>query len=226
MAVIIGMFAGLLIGNGVVGGLIGAVFGVIVAGKTWAALKPKKGYTEDWKQEDVALKPASTRDDMTTTTVNDETEDVALKPASTRDDMTTTTVNDETEDVALKPASTRDKGIRYTCLRLSQRNWKIAVRTIGRLKLYDIGRDGTQYTLQIRTLAKEAPVPFPVGLDVLDNIDYLIICNNLQGHPNLIVMEPKIVKDSIYKDKLNDGAYWLQPRTYNKYGTVFDQVFA
>ena len=96
---------------------------------------------------------------------------------------------------------------------------------MGLQKLHEIERDGTQYILKIRSLSKEAPVPFPQGLDILDDIDYLVICNNLQEQPKLVVLEPETVKKIIYKDKLNENAYWLQTADYNKHGMTFEQVF-
>ena len=109
---------------------------------------------------------------------------------------------------------------------LSKRDWEITVVMNGRKELHRIDRDGMQYTLQIRSLSKEAPVPFPQGLDTLNDIDYLVICNNLQEQPNLVILEPETVKRIIHKDKLNDNAYWLQNADYNRYGMTFDQVFA
>ena len=98
---------------------------------------------------------------------------------------------------------------------LSKRDWEITVVMNGRKELHRIDRDGMQYTLQIRSLSKEAPVPFPQGLDTLDDIDYLVICNNLQEQPNLVILEPETVKRIIHKDKLNDNAYWLQNADYS-----------
>ena len=224
MGAITGTF-GLFISNDIVFSGVAGAFGMLLGiGIVWNNLKPKKGYTEDWKRKDAVSESSNTRDDMATTTVNDETDDVALESGNTSSDTPSLFGPIEDADgVAPESNNTRDKGIRYTRLRLSQRNWKVAVRFIGRRAVHDVERDGTQYTLQIRTLSKEAPVPFPQGLDVLDDVDYLVICNNLQGHPNLIVMEPKIVKDVIHKDPY--GGYWLQPKSYSKYGRAFDQVF-
>ena len=93
--------------------------------------------------------------------------------------------------------------------------------------MHRIDRDDIQYTLKIRSLSKESPVPFPQGLDILDDIDYLVICNNLQEQqPKLVILEPETVKRIIHKDKLNDNAYWLQNADYNRCGMTFDQVFA
>ena len=95
----------------------------------------------------------------------------------------------------------------------------------GRNELHVARRNGRKLILKIRALTGVAPVPFPQGLAILDRIDYLIICNNLHGLPNLIVMTPQTVRDVIYKDTKNDTAYWLQDRDYNRHGLDFEQEF-
>ena len=115
--------------------------------------------------------------------------------------------------------------MRYTCDKLSLLNWKITLRMQGRVDLHVMERGGVAHTIKIRTLSKEAPVPFPQGLDILDAIDYLVICNNLQGRPNLMVLEPETVRRSIHKDTLNEHTYWLQPRAYNEHGMTLDKAF-
>ena len=122
---------------------------------------------------------------------------------------------------------TRNTGTYYTCFRLSKKDWNITIVANGRRELHRIDRDDIQYTLKIRSLSKESPVPFQQGLDILDDIDYLVICNNLQEQqPKLVILEPETVKRIIHKDKLNDNAYWLQNADYNRCGMTFDQVFA
>ena len=121
---------------------------------------------------------------------------------------------------------TRNTGIYYTCFRLSQKDWNIIVVANGRRELHRVDRDGIQHTLKIRSLSKEVPAQFPQGLDILDDIDYLVICNNLQGQPKMVILEPETVKRIIHKDWLNDNAYWLQNADYNRCGMTFDQIFA
>ena len=122
-------------------------------------------------------------------------------------------------------SATRSAGVRHARDKLSLLNWKITPRMQGRAELHVMERDGITHTVQIRTLSKEAPVPFPQGLDILDAIDYLVICNNLQGRPNLIVLEPETVRRSIHKDTINEHAYWLQPPAYNKHGMTLEKAF-
>ena len=116
-------------------------------------------------------------------------------------------------------------GVYYTCYKLSLLNWKITPHTQGNGEMHVVERDGVTHTIKIRSLSKEAPVPFPQGLDILDVIDYLVICNNLQGQPNLIVLEPETVRRSIHKDTVNEPAYWLQPPAYNEHGMTLEKAF-
>lgn len=111
------------------------------------------------------------------------------------------------------------------CAELSHRGWKTEPVTEGKNELHVARKNGKKLILKIRCLAKVAPVPFPQGLDTLDRIDYLVICNNLRGLPNIIPMEPSAVRDVAHKDKKNDAAYWLQDPDYNRHGLNFGRVF-
>lgn len=111
------------------------------------------------------------------------------------------------------------------CYRLSLLDWKIVPVTRGMQKLHMIQRGDKQFVVKVRSLTKVAPVPFPQGLDVLDDMDYLVICNNLQEKPNLIVMKPQTIRDVIHKDTINETAYWLQDRDYTEHGMGIKQVF-
>ena len=80
--------------------------------------------------------------------------------------------------------------------------------------------------LKVRSLSKVAPVPFPQGLDVLDQIDYLVVCNNIKKQPQLIILNPNKVRKIIHKDSVNEDAYWLQPDAYTSHGMAFEKVFS
>ena len=121
--------------------------------------------------------------------------------------------------------TTRDAGLAHVFSILLRKDWKYNLVKQGRVELYRVKRKDTEKIIQIRTLSKKAPVPFPQGLDILDSIDYLIICNNLQEQPNLIVLEPKTIRRIIHKDSFNESAYWLQTADYDKHGVAFEQIF-
>lgn len=120
---------------------------------------------------------------------------------------------------------TRVAGVRHVCDMLSQLNWKTESVMDGRNELHIIMKSGRKLTLKIRILTGIAPVPFPQGLDILDSIDYLIICNNLRERPNLIAMKPQTVRRVIHKDTKNDAVYWLQLQDYNEHGLDFEGEF-
>ena len=115
--------------------------------------------------------------------------------------------------------------MRHVCDVLSRLNWKVDSVTEGRNELHVASRRCRRLILKIRALTRIAPVPFPQGLSILDRIDYLVICNNLQGRPNLIAMKPQTVRNVIHKDTKNDTAYWLQHPAYNKHGLDFEREF-
>ena len=120
---------------------------------------------------------------------------------------------------------TRNLGLKHVYSVLSQKNWKYKVIKQGRTELHRIARNDTYYTIQIRILSKEDPVPFPQGLNILDSIDYLVICYNLAEQPKIIVLEPITIREIIHKDSKNEDTYWLQPKHYNKHGVSFEQIF-
>lgn len=121
--------------------------------------------------------------------------------------------------------TTHNAGVHYACYRLSCLNWRIAPIREGRQEFHRIWREDEQFVIKIHSLSKVAPVPFRQGLDMLDCIDYLVICNNLQGEPNIIAIKPQTVRDVIHKDTKNEGVYWLQHPDYNKYGLDFKIEF-
>ena len=120
---------------------------------------------------------------------------------------------------------TRDAGVERVREELSRLGWDMAPFCKGRKQLHKIQRSGRVLVVGIRTLSKVAPVPFPNGLDALDCIDYLIICNNLRGQPNLIAMRPQAAKEHIHKDSKEEKAYWLQPKQYGEYGSSLEEEF-
>ena len=113
-------------------------------------------------------------------------------------------------------------GVYYVYYKLSYLGWKIVPVE---QELHQIQKATKKFLIKIHSLTKIVPVPFSQGLTVLDTIDFLVICNNLQGQPNLIVMEPETVKKVIHIDTKKKGKYWLQDRVYQKYDLKFDQVF-
>ena len=121
--------------------------------------------------------------------------------------------------------TTHNAGVHYACYRLSCLCWKITPIRQDRHQIHRIQRRNKEFDVQIRSLTKVAPVPFPQGLDILDYVDYLIICNNLQGQPNLIVMKPQAAREVIHKDTKNETAYWLQPEHYNRHKLNFELEF-
>ena len=120
---------------------------------------------------------------------------------------------------------TRRAGVHYVCDALLRLGWKTESAMEGRNELHVARRDDEKRILKIRVLTKVAPVPFPQGLNVLDRIDYLVICNNLRGRHNLVVMKPQTVRDVIHKDTKNDATYWLQNQDYDRHGLDFERVF-
>ncbi len=108
---------------------------------------------------------------------------------------------------------------------LSDKDWKYEVEKRGRVELCRIRRNDTEHVLKIWTQSKEDPVPFPTGLDALDGVDYLVVCNNLQGQPNIVVLKPETVREIIHKDSVNEKAYWLEKDDYNRDGMSFEQIF-
>ncbi len=86
-------------------------------------------------------------------------------------------------------------GLAYVFSMLSRKGWKYEVVKQGRAELHRIKGNNIERVIKIRTLSKEAPVPFPQGLDVLDQIHYLVICHSLKSQPKLVVLEPKTVKN-------------------------------
>ena len=120
---------------------------------------------------------------------------------------------------------TRSAGVRHVCDVLSRLNWNTESAMEGRNELHVIRKSGRKLILKIRTLTEVTPVPFPQGLDILNRVDYLVICNNLQGQPNLIAMKPQTIREVIHKDTKDDVAYWLQPQHYNKHGLDFEREF-
>ena len=120
---------------------------------------------------------------------------------------------------------TRDAGVEHVFSVLSGYGWRYEVVKHGRAELHLVKRNDASNVIQIRTLSKEAPVPFPQGLDILDHIDYLVICNNLQGQPNLLVLEPKVIRDIIHKDPKNELEYWLETKDYCEHGKSFEEIF-
>ena len=121
---------------------------------------------------------------------------------------------------------THDAGVYYTCYKLSCLNWKIVPEFLtDRQQLHKIQRHDEEFVVKIRSFTNVVPVPFTQDLDILDYLDYLVICNNLQRQPNLIVMEPQIVRKVIHKDTKKDGTYWLQPVDYNRWGLDFEREF-
>ena len=122
--------------------------------------------------------------------------------------------------------TTRNAGVHYTCYKLSCLSWKIVPEFLAdKQQLHRIQRRDEEFVVKIRSLTKVVPVPFPQGLDILDHIDYLVICNNLQGQPNIIVMEPQTVREVIHKDTKNKIGYWLQHADYNRCGLNFEREF-
>ena len=121
--------------------------------------------------------------------------------------------------------NTRDKGLEYVFSILSSKGWKQCIIKQGRTELFRIDKNNKSHIIQIRTLSKENAVPFPDGLDILDRIDYLVICNNLKELPKIIVLKSKTIREIIHKDPVNETAYWLEIRDYNKYGMTFEQIF-
>ena len=96
----------------------------------------------------------------------------------------------------------------------------------GKKDMHVIKRDDVTYTINIRSLSNKDSVSFPSGLDTLDDMDYLVICKNLLHEPpNLIVLEPKVVKKLIYEDRTDKPGYWFRPPVYNKYGMTLKKVF-
>ena len=121
---------------------------------------------------------------------------------------------------------THNTGVYYTCYRLSCLNWKITSEFLtDKQQLHRIQRDGEDFVVKIRSFTNVVPVPFTQDLDILDHLDYLVICNNLQGQPNLIVMEPQTVRKVIHKDTKKEWTYWLQPVDYNRRGLDFEREF-
>ncbi len=108
---------------------------------------------------------------------------------------------------------------------LSEKGWKHEVKKQGKAELYHVKRNGTEHVIKIWTQSKEDPVPFTTGLDALDDVDYLVICNNLQGQPNIVVLKPETVREIIHKDTVNEKAYWLETADYNRDGMSFEQIF-
>ncbi len=108
---------------------------------------------------------------------------------------------------------------------LSDKGWKYEVEKRGMAELCRIRKNDTEHVIKIRTLSKEDPVPFSDGLDELDGVDYLVVCNNLQGQPNIVVLKPETVREIIHKDTVNEKAYWLEKDDYNRDGMSFEQIF-
>ncbi len=127
--------------------------------------------------------------------------------------------------VKLANQDTRDKGLAHVFSMLSEKGWKYEVEKRGRAELCRIRKNDAEHVIKIRTLSKEDPVPFPDGLDQLDGVDYLVVCNNLQGQPNMVVLKPETVREIIHKDPVNEKAYWLEKDDYNRDGMSFEQIF-
>lgn len=119
------------------------------------------------------------------------------------------------------------EGVRRVCDRLSDYNWNIEVVREGRRqKFYRISNGRAHYTLMIRALSGTDSVAFVTGLDVLDRIDYLVICSNLkEDEPNLVVLYPPIVRDITRVYRSDERIHWLQPRAYNEHNLGFERVF-
>ena len=121
--------------------------------------------------------------------------------------------------------TTRDAGLRHVFSILSGKGWNYTVIKQGRAELHRIEKNGIKHVIKIRTLSKEDPIPFPKGLGIFDSIDYLVICNNLNEQPNLIILKPQTVREIIHKDSKNELAYWLETNDYQKHGMTFEQAF-
>jgi hypothetical protein len=74
-----------------------------------------------------------------------------------------------------------------------------------------------KYTVQIKSLREENPVPIGKSLDSLF-ADYLIICTNVMDSPELFVTTTNGIRHKIHKgQKEGRISYWLQTKDYREF---------
>jgi len=108
-------------------------------------------------------------------------------------------------------------GLFYVCYELSKRGWN-CLPTTRNAKGVDIviysSKGDKKYTIQVKSLSKQNPVPFGSKLEIM--ADFVIICTEIfTEKPNLYILKPQEVKERIHKgEKNNKISYWLQPKSY------------
>lgn len=86
---------------------------------------------------------------------------------------------------------------------------------------------GKRHTIQSKSLAKKAPVPFGSSIASLDMNDYLIICRNVYTDaPEIFITTPSEIKDRIHKGINEKGqvSYWLEPKEYEQFINAWDKI--
>lgn len=120
---------------------------------------------------------------------------------------------------------TRRKGVSFVTSWLAEKGWEVGTKRVGRAELHTASKGSKSYVLSIRALKNQAPVPYRQGLAILDHVDYVVICYNLEQGPRTKVVEPDTTRGTIHKDTTDEKAYWLQYPAYNRHGMSFDHVF-
>lgn len=111
-------------------------------------------------------------------------------------------------------------GLYYVCYRLSCLGWNVmpTARNARGIDLVIYSQDAKQiYTIQIKSLSKQPPVPLGKHLKNLFG-DFFIICRNVATEsPECFILKPEEVKRLAYKGKTTIASginYWFQPKDY------------
>jgi len=105
-------------------------------------------------------------------------------------------------------------GLFYVCYELSKRGWNCSPTTRNAKIVISNSKGDKKYTIQVKSLSKQNPVPFGSKLEIM--ADFVIVCTEVFSEkPNLYILKPQEVKERIHKgEKNNKISYWLQPKSY------------
>jgi hypothetical protein len=113
---------------------------------------------------------------------------------------------------------TGNSGLNYAAWQLSRRGWHVmpTIRNARGSDLIVTNADETIFFgVQSKALSKRNPVPLGLNISDLRSEWWVITVHANSDNPICYVLKNEEVKLLAFQDK-NGGAYWLQPRSYDR----------
>jgi hypothetical protein len=109
-------------------------------------------------------------------------------------------------------------GLFFVCHHLSKLGWNVMVtaRNARGVDVVIYSNDTSlKYTIQVKTLSKNSPVPLGKSVDKLLG-DFFIICRGIRSDkPECFILKPEEVRLLAHRGEKNSNvSYWLQPKAY------------